>query len=348
MAEEARFTVRQGVDPENSYKIAAVQAAPVFLDRAATVEKAGGLIREAGRAGARLVVFPEAFIPAYPDWVWAVPLNERGILNALYAELLDQAVTVPSAATDALGAAARDAGAYVVIGLNERNREASNASLYNTLLYIDPEGNLLGKHRKLVPTGAERLVWAQGDGSTLAVYETPFGRLSGLICWENYMPLARYTLYAWGTQVYAAPTWDRGEPWLSTLRHIAKEGRLYVVGCCMALRKSDLPAQHDLAERFYAHVEDWINVGDSAIVDPDGNFLAGPARAKEEILYAKIDPRQLGGHKWMLDVAGHYARPDVFELIVHQDAHPFLTTRGDGRAPAEPGARPSPLPLGEG
>src|SRR5919205_2675476 len=233
-----------------TFKIAAVQTAPVFMDREATVAKACELIAEAGQSGAGLVVFPEAFILTYPDWVWRIPPGEHGMLADLYAELLEQSVTLPGPATDQLCRAARQAGVYVVIGLNERNAQASNASLYNTLLYIDAEGNLLGKHQKLVPTAPERMIWAQGDGSTLQVYDTPFGKLGGLICWENYMPLARYAMYAWGTQIYVAATWDRGEPWLSTLRHIAKEGGVYVIGCCTALRKSDLPA--DLRERYYA------------------------------------------------------------------------------------------------
>ena len=165
------------------FVVAAAQAAPVFLDRAAPLEKACDLIAEAGRAGARLVVFPEAFIPTYPDWVWAVPSGEEGLLNDLYAELLDQAVTIPSDSTDVLCRAARGAGVYVVIGMSERNAEASNASLYNTLLYVDAQGRILGRHRKLVPTGGERLVWAQGDGSTLDVYDTPLGKLGGPESW---------------------------------------------------------------------------------------------------------------------------------------------------------------------
>jgi nitrilase len=315
---------------EAPFTVAAVQAAPVFLDREATVEKACALIAQAAAAGAKIVVFPESFIPAYPAWVWAVPAGEEGLLSELYAELLANAVAIPSPATDQLCNAAKQAGVYVVMGVSERNIEASRASLYNTLLYIDPEGAILGKHRKLVPTGGERLVWAQGDGSTLGVYETPFGVLSGLICWENYMPLARYALYAWGTQIYVAATWDRGQPWLSTLRHIAKEGRVYVLGCGMALRTSDLPDRLALKQRFYADADagEWINRGDSAIVSPDGAYLAGPVREREEILYAELDPRQMRGPKWMLDVAGHYGRPDVFELTVRTAAHPMLVVQG--------------------
>jgi nitrilase len=204
--------------------VAAVQATPEFLDRDATVQKVVRLTKEAAGTGARLIVFPETFIPTYPDWVWRIPPGQHRMLADVYAELLEQSVEIPGPVTEELSKAAREAEVYVVMGLNERNAQASNASLYNTLLYIGPEGNLLGKHQKLVPTAPERMVWAQGDGSTLEVHDTPLGKLSGLICWENYMPLARYSLYAWGTQIYLAPTWDSGEPWLSTLRHIAKEG----------------------------------------------------------------------------------------------------------------------------
>ncbi len=310
--------------PRDKFKVAAVQAAPVFLDREATVEKACRLVAEAASQGARLIVFPESFIPTYSDWVWAVPPGRERILNQLYADFLANAVEIPGAAIETLAQAARRAGAYLVMGVTERDTEASGASLYNTLLYFSPEGALMGKHRKLVPTGGERLVWAQGDGSTLEVYDTPLGKIGGLICWENYMPLARYTMYAWGTQIYIAATWDRGEPWLSTLRHIAKEGRVYVIGCCTALRSADIPDRFEYKEKFYSGSREWINEGDSAIVNPDGEFIAGPARMKEEILYAEVDPAQMRGPKWMLDVAGHYARPDVFELIVHRKSHPMI------------------------
>jgi nitrilase len=305
-------------------KIAVVQAAPVVLDREATVSKACELVAEAGRSGAHLVVFPEAFIPTYPDWVWRIPPGQHRVLADMYAELLEQSVEIPGPVTEELSKAARQAGVYVAMGLNERNAQASNASLYNTLLYIGPEGELLGKHRKLVPTAPERMVWAQGDGSTLEVYDTSLGKLGGLICWENYMPLARYSLYAWGVQIYLAPTWDNGEPWLSTLRHIAKEGRVYVVGCSIAMRKQDIPDHFGFKAKYYSEVGEWINKGDSAIVSPDGKFVAGPLNAEEGILYSELDPRQMRGSKWNLDVAGHYARPDVFRLTVNKEDRPMI------------------------
>ncbi len=326
--------------PKNraSFKIAAVQATPVFLNREATVKKACRLIAEAGKRGAKLVVFPEAFIPTYPDWVWAVPSGEVGLHNELYAELLANSVDIPSAATDALCRAAKAAKTHVVMGLNERNVEASGASLYNTLLFIDDRGVIMGKHRKLVPTGGERLVWTPGDGSTLQAFDTPLGKIGALICWENYMPLARYAMYAWGTEIYLAPTWDRGQGWLGTLQHIAREGRVYVVGCCIALRKEDLPDRYEFKRRFYGDAGEWINVGDSAIVSPDGDFVAGPSRMKEEILVAEVDPARVRGSRFMFDVAGHYARPDVFQLTVQQAPRPML--HADGAPPVLAPRRP--------
>jgi nitrilase len=305
------------------FKVAAVQAAPVFLDLDATLDKACRLTAEAAGAGAKLIVFPEAFVPAYPDWVWVLPLSERAQVKALYAELLANAIDVPGPAVDRLGQAAREAGAWLVIGVNERNSEASGTSLYNTLLFFDERGRLAGKHRKLIPTAGERLVWARGDGSTLQVYDTPHGRLGGLICWENYMPLARYAMYAWGVQILISSTWDRGEPWLSTLRHIGAEGRTFVVGCCQAVHRDDIPDRCEF-KRLYPKDRTWLNVGDSMVVDPEGGIIAGPLHEAQGILYADIEPERLGRARWMLDVAGHYGRPDVFEFAVRRVPRPMV------------------------
>jgi nitrilase len=306
------------------FTVAAVQATPVFLDRETTIEKACRLIGEAAGHDARLVVFPESFVPGYPDWVWAIPPGEADIQQELYAEFVANSVMVPGPAVERLCQAARENEVHVVMGVSEQAVDGSRGSLYNTLLYIGPDGRLLGKHRKLVPTGGERLVWAQGDGSTLQVYETGVGRLGGLICWENYMPLARYTMYASGIQVYIAATWDRGEPWLSTVRHIAKEGAVYVISACIAMRQADIPDHYAFKQRYYAQSGEWINSGDSVIIGPDGMILAGPLQEQEGILYAQIEHSRMLGSKWKLDVAGHYARPDVFELIVHSAEHPLL------------------------
>ncbi|GIV77992.1 MAG: nitrilase [Litorilinea sp.] len=324
----------------STFTLAVVQAAPVFLDRSATVARACDLIAEAARQGAQMVLFPEAFIPAYPDWVWAVPPGEGGLLGELYAHLLAQSVTIPGPAVGQICQAARHAGVYVAIGVNERNQDASNSSLYNTLLYIDAQGEILGRHRKLVPTGPERMVWTPGDGSTLAAYDTPFARVSGLICWENYMPLARYCLYAWGVQLYLAPTWDRGEPWLSSLRHIAREGGVYVAGCSIALRREDIPDDLAFKRHYGEEMPEWINGGDSAIVDPFGRVIAGPLHNEQGILYGEIQPERVQRARWHLDVAGHYARPDVFQLTLDTAPHPLLRHRAPGRDTEEPAAAP--------
>ncbi len=306
------------------FVVAAVQVAPVFLDREATIDLALGRIREAAAAGARLAVFPECFLPAYPFWVWHVPAGDSVTLRDLYTELVENAVDVPGVAVDRLCRAALESRINVSIGVNERNHEASGTTLYNTNLLIREDGTLVARHRKLVPTGGERLVHAQGDGSTLVCPDLPIGRTSALICWENYMPLARYALYAWGTRIHLAPTWDRGEPWTSTLRHIAKEGRVYVVGCGMALRRDDVPDRLAFKARYLSGSDEWINPGDSAIVHPDGKFVAGPLHGRQEILYGEIDPRQFIGPRSQLDVAGHYARPDVFELRVRRVPKPMI------------------------
>jgi nitrilase len=311
----------------SAFKVAVMQAAPIFMDREATLDKACELVLEAGREGARLVVFPESFLPGYPIWAWSVPAGEEGLLNELYAEFLANAVTIPGEPLDKLCRTARRAKTYVVVGVSERNVEASGASLYNTLVYIDAQGQILGKHRQLLAVGGERLVWAQGDGSTLDVYATPFGRLGGLVGWENYMPLARYALFAQGVQLYIAATWQRGELWLSTLRHIAKEGRMFVFSACSVLGQEDLDGSNSRKVPFSRYHSEWMSRADSAMIDPDGELIAGPAHGKEDILYAEINPQRGWGSKWKLDVAGHDARPDVFQLLVNRQPHALVERR---------------------
>jgi nitrilase len=322
----------------DSFRIAAVQACPVYLDRDKTIEKACGLIAAAGREGASLAVFPEAFIPGYPVWAWFIPPGRTADLREAYVALHANAIAIPSPSTDRLCDAARAAHVAVAIGVNERNAEASDSTIFNTLLYVDADGAILGKHRKLIPTGGERLVWGSGDGSDLEVYALACGRVGGLICWENYMPLARYALAAWGAQIHVAPTWDRGEPWLSTMRHSAKEGRAVVVSSCQAVRKEDIPDALAFKAKYLADTGAWINTGGSVIVDPDGKVLAGPAFETETILYADIRRDQLVGPRWQLDIAGHYARPDVFELIVHRRPRPIIQER-DGPSSSDTGQK---------
>jgi nitrilase len=319
-------------------KVAAVQASPVFLDREATTDKACALVAEAAAGGASLVVFPEAFVPAYPDWVWRLPAwqDERFV-----ERLLDQAVEIPGPATARLARAARESGVTVAIGVNE----IAGGTLYNTLLYLTPDGEIAGKHRKLMPTGGERSVWGYGDGSTLPVVHTPFGVVGGLICWENYMPLARAAMYAQGVEIYLAPTWDNGPVWVSTLQHIAKEGRTYVIGVAPLQHGRDVP--DELRDETYpAGVDDWMSRGFTTIVAPGGEILAGPVTDREEILYAEVDTDQVRRHRQFFDPVGHYSRPDVFTL--HVDTRPHSPVVWSHPADVtSPGAR-SPETVPEG
>jgi len=294
-------------------KVAAAQLSPVFLNKEKTVEKACQAILEAGEKGAELIVFPEAFISGYPDWVWLIPNSKGADLNELYLSLVEQAVSVPDDGTEKLCKAAKTAGIHVIIGINERNTEYSNASLFNSILFIDDNGKILGKHRKLIPTGGERLIWAQGDGSTLRSYDTSAGKIAGLICWENLMPLARYAIYESGAQILASPTWDKSPNWLQSIQHIAREGGLFVISSCMALRMNDIPDAYEF-KKLYPEGREWINIGNSCIVAPNGQLLAGPLEAEEGILYADIEFQNIIKAKRMFDVVGHYSRPDVFHF----------------------------------
>jgi nitrilase len=295
--------------------IAAAQLSPVFLNIVKTVEKACMAIKEAKEKGAKLIVFPEAFISGYPDWVWLIPNSKGAELNALYVKLVENAVSIPDDSTNKLCAAAKEAGVSVIMGMHERNTETSGTSLYNCLLFINEKGEITGKHRKLIPTGGERLIWAQGDGSTIKSYDTKAGRVAGLICWENYMPLARNAIYETGAQILAAPTWDKSVSWLQSMQHIAREGGVFVVSTCMAIRKDDIPDEYDF-KKLYPEDREWINTGNSCIINPKGQIIAGPLEAEEGILYAEIDINNITEAKRMFDVVGHYARPDVFNFSI--------------------------------
>jgi nitrilase len=304
-------------DSRHSLKVAAAQHSSVFLNRRESVEKACDLIAEASGKGARLIVFPEAFVAGYPDWVWLVKNSDGATLDGYYRELVENAIAIPDESTERLCEAARAGQIHVAIGVNERNAEGSGASLFNTFLYISEEGIVLGAHRKLMPTGGERTVWAQGDGTTLLAFDTPIGRLGGLLCWETYMPLARQAMYEMGTQILVVGTWDSGDPWLLAMRHIAREGGMFVVNCCQALRMAEIPESYEF-KKLYPEGREWVNKGNSSIVDPMGRVLAGPVRESQEILYADLDLGLIPAAKRMFDPAGHYARPDVFRFEVRR------------------------------
>jgi nitrilase len=291
--------------------VAAVQGTPVFCDREATIEKVGRLTKEAAGHDAELVAFPEGFVPTYPDWVWRTTPWSDG---DWYNRWVDQCVDVPGPAVDALAAIAREHSVYLAIPVNERD----GGTVYNTILYFGPEGAFLGKHRKLVATGGERLVWGMGDGSTLTTFDTPFGRVGGLTCWENYMPLARAAMYEQQIDILLSPTWDNSEVWPLSMRHIAKEGRCYVLGITSCLRASDVPADVPGRDEIYGDESDWMSRGNTLIADPYGHVLAGPVSETETILYAEVDPTVTRNARREFDVVGHYARPDVFRLDVNR------------------------------
>jgi nitrilase len=295
-------------------RAAAVQAEPVVLDRERTVEKACRLIAEAAKQGAGLVVFPEAFIPCYVNAsVWGRGMARFGsdAAKRAWARLWQNSVEIPGPETEALGKAARAAGAVVAMGLHERSTESG--SLHNTILLLGPDGGILGRHRKLVPTNHERMIHAPGDGSTLDVFSTPAGRIGGLVCWENWMPLARYALYARGEQIHLAPHADDREIFLVNARNTAVEGGVFVLSVCSVMKKTSFPPDFELAEDLAAAPEDLLT-GGSAVIGPDGSFLAGPLWNEEGILYADLDLGRLVEQRQLLDVAGHFARPDVLSL----------------------------------
>ena len=299
-----------------------MQAAPVWLDRQATIETVVALAEQAAAEGAGLVAFPEAFVPGYPDWVWRTrPWDHHA--TELYARLLDQAVVVGSAATDTLADVARRLGIWLSVGVDEL--DTGSTTVYNTLLHFSPDGSLAARHRKLVATGGERLVWGMGDGSTLAAIETPFGRLGGLICWENYMPLARAALYAQGVDIHLAPTWDNSDVWVATMRHIAKEGRIYVVGVTSCLRCADLPADIPGRQDLYADPDEWLSKGNTVIVGPDGDVLAGPLIGEPGIIYADADATRARTSRHQFDPVGHYGRGDILKLTVNTAPQPAVS-----------------------
>jgi nitrilase len=302
-------------------RIALVQHPPVFLDRAATLDRAVGAIDEAARAGAQLVVLPEAFVPGYPAWIWRLrPGTDAALSEQLHARLSAQAVDLSTDDLLPLREAARGHGVTLVCGIHERDADFGRSTLYNTVVTIGPDGTLLNRHRKVMPTNPERMVWGFGDASGLKAVDTPSGRVGALICWENYMPLARCAMYAQGVQLYVAPTYDSGERWLASMQHIAREGGCWVLGCGVAFQAHDIPQGLPGRAQLYPDEDEWINPGDSVVVAPGGKIVAGPMHQERGILHAEVDLERVGMARRTLDVVGHYGRPDLFQLHVNTRA----------------------------
>lgn len=328
------------------YTVAVAQVAPAFLDLAASLRRAEEAVAEAARSGARLVAFAETWLPGYPSWADVGIPWEGAAAKAAFARLHRNAVEVPGPATDALCRAARRHRVHVVIGVTERDARFSRGTLYNSLLFISDSGEILGVHRKLVPTHSERVIWGPGDGSTLHVFDTPLGRLGGLICWEHWMPLTRFAMHAKGEQVHVAAWPDLPEIHHVASRAYAFEGRCYVLCAGMYLPLEAVP--HDLEvrealERVAAENPDPALVlwGGSGVLGPDSEWVAGPVAGREEILLAELDLGRIAAEQQALDTAGHYHRPDVFSLTVDETPRVPVTwlRGGPGNAP-EPGPHP--------
>jgi len=299
-------------------KVACVQAESVAFDRAATIEKIDSLAAEIAGNGARLALFPEAFIPAYPSSRWARHLagwDGDGDARALYARLARESITLPGPDSDRLAEIARARGLWLAVGANELER----GTIYNSLLIYSPAGELALHHRKLMPTNHERLVWGLGDGTGLEAIQSDLGNVGGLICWENLMPLARFALYQTGVEIYLAPTADDSESWHDSIRHIAREARAFVLSSCFFQRASSYPDDVPLAKG-----DELVGRGGSAILGPDGSYLAGPLWDEEGVLYAELDPERLYEARQRFDPAGHYHRPDVFRFEVPSAAPPLV------------------------
>jgi nitrilase len=297
-------------------RAAVVQAAPALFDTPRSLQKFADLTADASRQRAELVVFPEAFVGGYPkghDFGVSVGVRTPEGRDE-FRRLYESAAEVPGPATDYLGTVARDHGVHLVVGVIERD----GGTLYCTALIFGPDGSLLGKHRKLMPTAMERVIWGSGDGSTLPVVPTPLGRVGAVICWENYMPLLRTAMYAKGVELYCAVTVDDRETWVPTVRHIALEGRCFVLSACQFVRRADLPPGYPTGR--FPVSQDVLIRGGSCIVGPLGELLAGPVYGEECMLTADLDRADLARARFDFDVVGHYARPDVFRLHVNETA----------------------------
>jgi nitrilase len=299
---------------ETTVHVAVVQAGAVPFDTEACVDKAVRLIGEAAATGAKVIVFPEAFIPGYPKGLnYGLVVGARDPVGREEFRLyLAAAIEVPGPQTQRLGEAAASHDGYVVIGVIEREF----GTCYCTVLFFGPDGRLLGKHRKLMPTALERMIWGFGDGSTLTVVDSPYGRIGSVICWENYMPMLRMAMYSKNVALYCAPTADDRDTWLPSMQHVALEGRCFVLTACQFIRKKDFP--DTVRVSLGDSPEAVLMRGGSAIINPFGKVLAGPRFEDETILTAALDLNEIGRGKFDFDVVGHYSRPDVFNLVVNE------------------------------
>lgn len=298
-------------------KVAIVQEPPVYMNLAASMERAVGLVGKAAHDGAKLLVFPEAWFPGYPTFVWRLPPGAgMGKTDELFAKMQANSIDLSRDGMVPLQEAARENEMVIVAGYQELDGAVSGSTLYNSCAIIDSDGRLVNNHRKLMPTNPERMVWGFGDGSGLNVVDTAVGRIGALICWENYMPLARYTMYAQNIDIYVAPTWDSGETWMASMQHIAREGGCWVISCATSIEVADIPTDIPHYDELFPDKGEWINSGDAVVYKPFGGLVAGPMHREKGLLMAEINVAEARASRRKFDAAGHYARPDVFTLSV--------------------------------
>ncbi len=303
-------------------KISVIQQPPIYLNLAKSMEQAVQLIEQSAHEGCQLVVFPEAWFPGYPTFVWRLaPGAGMGKTDELFARLQQNAIDLSKNGLAPLCEAAREHGVVLVIGYQEIDGQVSGSTLFNSCAIIDADGRIANNHRKLMPTNPERMVWGFGDGSGLNVVETAVGRIGALLCWENYMPLARTALYAQNIDIYVAPTWDSGDTWLATMQHIAREGGCWVIGCATAIETKDIPTDIPHYDELFPNPDEWINPGDAIVYKPFGGIAAGPMHQEKGLLITDIDVAAAKSSRRKFDVCGHYARPDVFTLNVNRQKH---------------------------
>lgn len=311
-------------------KIAVAQVAPILLDKEASIAKAVSLIEQAANSGAQLLVLPECFIPGYPSWSWRLkPGADMGCYNDIHARLLENAVDVSAGDLSPLLQTAKVCDISLSIGFNEREGDFSRTTLFNSNALISHEGKLLNLHRKLMPTNPERMIHGIGDARGLHVVDTLVGRVGVLICWESYMPLARYSLYGQGVDIYLAPTWDSSDVWQSTLQHIAREGGCYVIGVASCIYGKDIPSNFPHREKIFPDESECINPGNASVYAPGGKCISEPLGGEERLFYVDIDPTAAAKARRSLDVTGHYSRSDIFQLEVIRKIFPPIQFHDD-------------------
>jgi len=311
-------------------KIAIIQYPSILSDRDATIARVVELSETAAKEGAKLLIFPETYIPGYPTYIWRLkPGADMALSSKIHDQMVNNAVDIKAGHLDSICNTANKHGVDILVGCHELDSEYSHTTIYNSYVHINHKGKIINVHRKVMPTNPERMIWGFGDGSGIRVMDTPVGRVGSLICWENFMPLARMALYAQGIDIYVAPTWDSSDGWIGTMQHIAREGGCYVANCCTSMKASDIPADFPGRDELFKDENESINSGKSCIVEPGGQIVVGPIANENTILYGDVDLQKVRSSRRSLDVAGHYNRPDIFKFSLNQSRQATMNIQLD-------------------